>query len=116
MCALSKVVIGSNFVNDVPGYWSDRAYLTLGCQGFFLTQYVEGQELVFKDGEDLAYWRDYPELVEKLDYYLPREAERKAIATNGKTLVHNLHTYDHRVQVFWEEISRCRNLLCKPGP
>lgn len=103
-CYLSKIVIGDNFVNDVPGYWSDRVYLTLACGGFFLTAYVEGLEAEFKNHTHLVWWRSFDELHDMIKYYLPREAERRAIALEGYRLVQREHTYDKRIQRMTEHL------------
>lgn len=96
----SKIVVGDNFVNDVPGYWSDRVYLTLACGGFFLTAYVPGLEYEFTNHKDLVWWSTFYELANLIEFYLPRESLRKAIALNGHRLVHALHTYDDRIHKF----------------
>lgn len=103
---LSRIVIGDNFVNDVPGYWSDRVYLTLGCGGFFLTAYVPGLEKEFENHKHLVWWNSFDELHDLIKYYLPREAERRAIALNGYRLVHREHMYENRIQRMTEELQR----------
>ena len=100
MCYLSKIVIGDNHTNDVAGYWSDRVYLTLGCGGFFLTSYVPGLEKKFINHGHLVWYNDLDEMEELINYYLPREAERKVIAKNGYEFVRTNHTYDNRIQEF----------------
>jgi Glycosyl transferases group 1 len=105
-CYLSKIVVGDNFVNDVPGYWSDRVYLTLACGGFFLTAYVPGLENEFENGRHLVWWNDWEDLHKQIEYYLPREAERRAIALEGHRLVHREHTYDRRIQRMTEELAK----------
>lgn len=105
VCYLSKIVAGDNFVNDVAGYWSDRVYLTLGCGGFFLTAYVEGLEREFENHKHLVWWHDFKEMRHWIEYYLPREAERKAIARAGYDLVHSRDTYDHRIQTMTRELN-----------
>lgn len=105
-CYLSKIVIGDNFVNDVLGYWSDRVYLTLGCGGFFLTAYVPGIEREFENHRHLVWWKDWDELHKLIEYYLPREGERRAIALEGYRLVHREHTYDRRIQKMTEELGK----------
>lgn len=97
-CYLSKIVVGDNFVNDVAGYWSDRVYLTLACGGFFLTAYVEGLEQEFENHRHLVWWKSFEELEYLINYYLPRETERRAISREGYRLVHLEHTYDRRIQ------------------
>lgn len=103
-CYLSDIVVGDNFVNDVPGYWSDRVYLTLACGGFFLTAYVEGLEKEFDNHRHLVWWKSFDELHELIQYYRDRPAERKAIALEGYRLVHREHTYDHRIQKMAAEL------------
>lgn len=93
----SKIVVGDNFVNDVPGYWSDRVYLTLGCGGFFLTAYVPGLEYEFENHKQLVWWNTWDELRDLIRHYLPRESARKKIALNGYRTVHVRDTYDLRV-------------------
>lgn len=93
----SKIVVGDNFVNNVPGYWSDRVYLTLGCGGFFLTAYVPGLEYEFANHKDLVWWNTWDELRDLIRHYLHRESARKKIALSGYRLVHGRDTYDQRV-------------------
>jgi spore maturation protein CgeB len=106
VCHLSKIVIGDNFVNNVPGYWSDRVYLTLACGGFFLAAYVPGLENEFENHRHLVWWHDFEGLHKLIEYYLPREAERRAIAVEGQRLVHREHTYDRRIQRMTEELEK----------
>lgn len=103
-CSMSKIVVGDNFVNDVPGYWSDRVYLSLGCGAFFMTAYVPGLEREFENHKHLVWWNDFDDLVKQVEYYLPREAERKMIARQGCRLVHQEHTYDRRIQKLTREL------------
>lgn len=102
----SSVVVGDNFVNDVPGYWSDRVYLTLACGGFFLTAYVEGLENRFTNHQHLVWWKSFDELLDMIRFYLPRENHRKAIALNGYQSVHKLDSYDARVQKMMTELEQ----------
>lgn len=104
----SSIVVGDNFVNDVAGYWSDRVYLTLACGGFFLTAYVPGLENRFTNHEHLVWWESFDELESLIDYYLPREAKRKAIALNGRRKVMAYDTYDRRIQQLTAELERLK--------
>lgn len=102
MCASTDIVIGDNFTNEVPGYWSDRCYLTLGCGGFFLTAYVEGLEKEFEDGVHLAWWQNFAEMHEKIGYYGARPDLRAQISSNGWDLVRKRDTYDQRIRKMTE--------------
>lgn len=105
-CYLSRIVVGDNFVNDVPGYWSDRVYLTLACGGFFLTAYVEGMEDVFENHRHLVWWKTFDELQGFITHYMAHESQRRAIALEGYNLVHEKHTYDHRIIQMTKELNR----------
>ncbi len=104
----SKMVVGDNFVNDVPGYWSDRVYLTLACGGFFATAYVPGLEEKFTNHEHLVWWRSFEELETLVEYYMPREAKRKAIALTGYRQVQQFDTYSERMKTFNEHVERLK--------
>ena len=55
VCSSARIVLGLNEVNDLPLYFSNRTFLTLGCGGFLLTHHVPGIEQVFEDGVNLAW-------------------------------------------------------------
>lgn len=99
-CYFSKIVIGDNYTNEVPGYWSDRSYLTLGCGGFLITSYVPYLEKVFCDEKHLTWYKNLGDLKPLIQYYLQKENERKAIASEGYKYVRENHTYDQRMDVF----------------
>jgi spore maturation protein CgeB len=54
------------------------------------------QEL-FVDGEDIVYYDDADDAIEKINYYINNEEERERIAANGKSKVLAEHTVSHRV-------------------
>ncbi len=99
-CYFSKIVIGDNYINDIPGYWSDRSYLALGCGAFFLTAYVPFIEKAFCPTRHLITYKVISDLKQHIEYYLPREAQRKLIALEGYRHVRKYHTYDKRIEVF----------------
>ena len=105
--SVSKIIIGDNFVCDVPGYWSDRVYLTLGCGGFFLTSNVPLLEKKFEIGTHLDVWNNFAELLQKIDYYLANKEKREAIRKEGIKFVQKHHTYDIRIQ---ELLSKLKEL------
>ncbi len=73
----SKIVLGINAFDDCWGYWSNRVGKTLSVGGFLLQSYVPGMELFTKDG--VAYFSNAKEAIEKINYYLSHEEERKNI-------------------------------------
>ncbi len=60
-----------------------RIFDVLSCGGFCLTNYQPEVAEYFADGEDLVMYTDMADLVEKVQYYLEHEEERKQIAKNG---------------------------------
>lgn len=105
ICATSKIMVATNAVNNIPGYWSNRVYLHLACGAFVLHPNVPGMEKYFKDGEHLVYYNHSGELVEKIKYWLKHEDERKEIARQGCELVHKSHTWDSRMGTFWRQVN-----------
>lgn len=63
------------------GYWSDRNAQIMACGGFVLFHYVPLSEAVFRD--NLAYFYDQEDCLEKIAYYLEEIPEREIIADKG---------------------------------
>ncbi len=55
-----------------------------------------GQDELFRDGEDYAVYTD-PNICDTALFYLDNAELREQIAARGRKLVHNAHTYAHRV-------------------
>ena len=99
--ASAKIIMGDSVYSS--HYWSNRIYETLGRGGFIIHPQVEGLE---NDYIPYKHYIPYPfgnwdKLKEKIDYFLPREKEREAIALAGMEHTKNNHTLVHR----------CRQLL-----
>ena len=82
-----------------------RALDIMGCGGFLITNYQEEMGWYFKEGEDYVCYTDYEELMEKIDYYLKHDNERKRIAENGCQKVRENHTLRKRIE---EMIEMCQ--------
>jgi spore maturation protein CgeB len=97
ICAGAKIMLGADFTSEVEGYWSNRLWLTLGCGGFFLTQYVKGMEKYFENKKHLVWYHNEQECLSLAEEYLSRPRERRKIALEGYRLVHEHHTFHHFV-------------------
>ncbi len=95
ICASTKIIIGIDGKNDLDLYFSNRTWLTLGCGGFLLTRYVPNLEEYFTNHEHLVWFQSVEECLELIDYYLPRESERRRIANTGCEYVRMYHTFRH---------------------
>ena len=74
-----------------------RAYDILGSGGFLLSNYQADLANIFVPGEDFVYYEDRKDLLDKIDYYLANESERKQIAQNAHDKVEKEHSFDVRV-------------------
>jgi hypothetical protein len=98
ICAQAKITLGMNWLNNVPMYFSNRTWMSLGCRAFHLTHYVPGLERVFEDGVHLCWFRDLDEMMERIDEYLDDDVARRRIAKAGYHQVRDAHTYEHRTE------------------
>lgn len=75
-----------------------RVFDVLGCRGFLISNYQEEIAELFEDGKDLVLYHSQEELLEKVDWYLKHDTERKKIAANGYNSVKKNHTAMHRLK------------------
>lgn len=80
-----------------------RAFEIMGAGGFLLTNYQTDFMNFFTPDEDFVFFESKADMLDKIDYYLKHEEERKAIAQNGLRKVASGHTFVHRA----EEIIGC---------
>lgn len=104
----AKIVIGVNCRDDIPGYWSNRVYLTLASGGFFLCRKVEGLDRLFQPGKHYAQFTGSP--VKAVNRWLKRNKERERIRQAGHKYCMAQHTYIHRVGELIDRL-RARKLL-----
>lgn len=75
-----------------------RAFDIMGNGGFLLSNYQEDFLENFTPGVDFEYYESENDLLQKIEYYLTHEDERRAIAKNGHDKVAAGHTYRDRVR------------------
>jgi spore maturation protein CgeB len=75
-----------------------RFFEAMSIGRMLLTDMVEGQEDVAKEGEHYIAYKGWPDLRFKIDYYLRHNEEREKIAKAGADWVHNGHTYADRLE------------------
>lgn len=74
-----------------------RVFDIMGSGGFVLTNYQEEMLQYFEPGVDFVYYDNYEDLINKAEYFLTHEAERKEIAENGYQKVCAEHTIAGRI-------------------
>ena len=94
ICYASKIILGCDRNLKMDCYFSNRTWITLGCGGFLLTNYVPGLETIFKKGVHLEWYHSPEECLDLIDYYLKNESKRKKIALAGFEFAHLNRTYD----------------------
>lgn len=97
----ARVVINWPVGNDL----NLRVFEAMSCGAMLMTRRSgNGQEILFKDGEHLITVSSIEEAVDRIRYYLSHEAERRAIAEAGYSLVRGAHTWRHRAQALLDLI------------
>lgn len=80
-----------------------RVLEIMACQGFALVNYQEEIAKEFEDGKELVMYRSLDELVEKTEYYLNHEEERRAIARAGYEKVLREYNYAEKLRRIFEQ-------------
>ncbi len=80
-----------------------RVLEIMACQGFVLVNYQEDLAKEFEDGKELVMYRSLDEMVEKVQYYLEHEEERKQIARAGYEKVLREYNYATKLRKIFEQ-------------
>lgn len=91
--AKTKIVVGDSVYS--PNYWSNRVVETLGRGGFLIHVDTPGIRQEYPDlvTYEPGYYRD---LIDKVDYYMNHEEERRAIIKKNFEHVHKNYTMDKK--------------------
>ena len=89
-----KIHFNRNMADDV----NYRTMETLGCRTMLLTNYTPNLEKMFEVWGDLAVYTSKEDLLEKVDYYLSHDTDRKTMAERGYQTVRTKHTYFERAK------------------
>lgn len=85
-----------------------RAFDIMGAGGFLLTSYQPDMEFFFTAGEDYVYYESKEDLLQKIDYYLTHESERKEIAENAREKIAAAHTFEVRLREILDVVGEKR--------
>jgi len=81
-----------------------RCWDIMGSGGFLLTNYQEDFLKHFEPGVEFVYFTSEKDMIEKIEYYLEHDEERKQIAINGYKKVKEYHSYDLRLKEMFKII------------
>jgi spore maturation protein CgeB len=76
-----------------------RCFEAAGVGAFQMVDWRPGLGHLFEDGKELITFHSMADLKQKIDYWLPRVAERRAIADAGQRRAHVEHTYRQRLEL-----------------
>ena len=79
-----------------------RAMDIMGAGGFLMSNYQADFYDFFVPGEDLVLFESKDDLINKCDYYLKHDTERRQIAANGNGKIKEFHTYEVRLKEIFE--------------
>ncbi len=96
--------------SGLEAYFSNRVPNTLACGAFLIQRYTPGLEEVFRNHEQLVWYRTDEELLSLIERYLALPAERERIARRGRELVVSSFTYDKAVTRILEEADANRQV------
>jgi len=97
----AKIVVNNLYPAEVWGI-NARAFEIAGIGGFQLLDWRPGLDALFEDGREVVSFRSMADLREKIDYYLPREDERREIAERGRLRAHRDHSFQVRLPLLVE--------------
>jgi len=104
--ASCKIALAPLYPSD-DFYWSSRIYQIVGNGGFIIHPRLQGlAEEGWIDGKHYVGYRTYPEMVEKIKYYLKHEKEREKIRKAGYEFCIKNFKYSDRVKKLLE-ICQC---------
>ena len=81
-----------------------RCFDIMGCGGFLLSNFQEDFLRYFEPNVDFVFYESQNDLLNKVDYYLLHEDDRKAIAESAYEKIKKDHTFDVRVEQILMEI------------
>ncbi|MDD3415232.1 MAG: DUF3880 domain-containing protein [Lachnospiraceae bacterium] len=81
-----------------------RALDIMGCGGFLLTNFQADFLDYFIPDEDFVYYESEQDLLNKIDFYLIHDAERKKIAASGQQKVLQNFSYVNQLQKMFSDL------------
>lgn len=84
-------------LRSIPSGVPARVFDIMSAGGFVLSNWQEEIPELFEEGKEIATFRTPEELLEKTDYYLAHEEERKQIGINGYRKIREYYTYESQL-------------------
>lgn len=104
----AKIVVNNLLFGEIWGV-NARCFEAAGVGAFQMVDWRPGLSQLFEDGKELIMFRSVADLKQKIDYWLPREAERRVIAEAGMRRAHAEHTYELRLKLLLDTLTGTQN-------
>jgi hypothetical protein len=95
---LSKIFLAFDSKPQLRKSMSARMYTAVGCGAFYLCRHVEGIEEVLVPDREIVTFHTEDEMIDKIQFYLRNEDERKKISEAGQARVLKDHIYEVRIR------------------
>jgi len=100
-----KIILGTVVAPRYKLYMR-RLFRSIATGRMLLMEYVEGMEDDFENHKHFVWFKTIEEGIDLIKYYLDHEKEREEIGWNGRSLILNKHTCEHRLIEFCQITKR----------
>jgi spore maturation protein CgeB len=100
----AKIVVNHLLYGEIWGV-NVRCFEAAGVGAFQMVNWRPGLGQLFVDGSELVSFRSISDMRHKIDHWLPRQEERRAIGDAGRVRALAEHTYYHRLEVLLETLA-----------
>lgn len=107
--AASKIVLNNLYPGEIQGV-NVRTFEIAAANAFQLVNYRPRLNELYSE-EEIVSFRNVGELLEKINYYLKNEVERRSIAQRAFIRTHQEHTYEKRLSQMINTVSKTTSPL-----
>lgn len=102
-----KIVVNDSQQNEI----TMRMFEATACGCLLITREVPYLDEIFEYGKEIIVYKTFDEMIEKINYYLQNEEERKTISENGRHKTISRHSYYDRAKFITEKLNSCKKEL-----
>jgi spore maturation protein CgeB len=100
----AKIILNNLHPAVINGV-NKRTFEVAGCGAFQLIKHRDALEDLFIEGKEIVSYKNFNDLIEKIDYYLQNDKEREEIAKAAMIRAHKEHTLEIRLQELIDQIT-----------
>ena len=109
----AKIVVNNTHPAEIWGT-NVRTFEACGAGAFQMVDWRPGLSQLFEPDRELVTFGSLRDLKEKIEYYLPRPDERRAIAAAGRVRALRDHTYEERLKLLLDTVAGVRTGYPEP--